>query len=221
MRIIQDIGDLIIVALISPPLGWVALVGVLIFLVAILVAIYKTKRNLTEKMYWWGGMRSAAGKKRLVIVSAIIAVTAVVLFQIATSSSEGICYHGLNARESVKEPYSPSDEEFIRAALASNIALITSYQSKITAPVEKDKVIADFLKGNPDCCKVFRKRSDELGWMSWVEWRDSVVVRIRNEESLKDMRRGESPLIDDGIYYARVNNCSLGAEVIIEMIPGG
>ena len=205
MNIFQDISDLLLVGfLFSPPYGWFAVIA-LLFLGGALKEYFSTEEG---KVKW---QAIVANNRRITFVSVFVLIAVVMLFQFMTSGSHGQCS---------RDGKSPTDEEFIRVALRGNIRLLT-FPNEVTDLAEKEKIINSFLSKNPDCCKVFRERSDELEWMSWADWRDSVVVRARNEKSLNALRRGEKIFVDDGISYARVNNCLHGTHVIEEMIPGG
>ncbi len=206
MRILQDIGDLLLLALISP-MAWAALTG-LLFLT---FAIGEARSTEEGSRRWRDYVHSGAGRRRIAAASILLVVVAIALFRLITAGSHGYCATGGKHH---------SDEEYIRVALKGNIGLLV-FPRKIEDPVEADKLITNFLVRNPDCCKVFRARDSEVGNMSWVWWRNNVVVRIRNEESLKEYRRGEKIAVDNGLYYATVDNCLDGSHVIMELIPGG
>lgn len=216
MRVIQNIGDLILLALLSPAWVWITLFGVVFLGGAFVLATREAVSTEEGRRKWQDFVHSKLGKKKLALASIFSIIVVGSIFSFITSGSHGHC--SLDGRHH-------SDEEFIRAALKGNMGLLT-FPEVVSDPAQKDRIITEFLAKNPDCCKVFRDWyselwSSELGDLSWFTWNNNVVVRIRNEKSLKAYRRGEKVLLDEGLYYATVDNCLQGTHAIIELIPGG
>jgi len=163
------------------------------------------------KQKWRDFSHSVDGKKRVALVSVAVFFAVAILLHLFISSTHGYCE---------KEGKYHTDEEYIRVALKGNIRLLT-YPNEVKDPAKIDKIITNFLSKNPDCCKVFWEWDDELRGVSWLTWSSMIIVRIRNEKSLNAHRHGEKIVIDDGAYYATVDNCLGGSKVINELIPGG
>lgn len=216
MSIFQGIEDFIFKGIFFPPLGWITFLGlfmwcgIMFWVVRAGVPVSEGKRN------WQGYVHSPSGKKRIVIVSVASILMGVVPIAVMSvmSGSQGLCG---------KDGKYHTDQEFIKAALISQARFFVKLDapSQVTDYVLMDKLVSEYLSNNPDCCEVFRERTDELESMSWVMWKGSVVVKMRNEESLKAFRRGEKRMVDSGLYYVLVDNCLYGTDVINELSPGG
>lgn len=207
MRILQDICDLILLALISP-MAWAALTG-LLFLT---FAIREARSTEEGSRKWRDYVHSGAGRRRIAAASILLVVVAIALFRFITAGSHGYCATDGTYRK---------DEDFVRAALVSDANFMFRLSpSEVTDRTLIEKVVDKYMKENPDCCKVFRVREDEVGELSWIMWLDGVVVRIRNEESLTAFRAGTKRPFDVGLRYVWVGNCLVGADVIPEITPG-
>ncbi|MDD5057464.1 MAG: hypothetical protein PHQ60_06300 [Sideroxydans sp.] len=212
MRFIQDIGDLLLAGFLFSPYGWIALLLGGIFFMAV------REEMTTEegKRRWQGCAQLVRGRKRIALVSIVAIIALVLSFQFMTSGSHGRCS---------KDGKYPTDEEFIKAALAMLLYKFDPSNVEQGSELAK-KLAADYWAKNPDCCKVFRERADEdegVRALSWVIWRNGVVVQIRRDESLKAFRRGEKRLFDVGLNYVYVGNCGGGGygDAMLEITPGG
>ncbi|HKB59203.1 MAG TPA: hypothetical protein VKC56_04070 [Gallionellaceae bacterium] len=216
MNIFQGTGDTIIMGIFFPPLGWITFLGLFMWCGIIFWALRAGVPVSEGKRNWQGYVHSPSGKKRIVVVSVasiLMGVVPIVVMSVMSGS------HGLCGRDGKFH----TDREFIRAALMSQARFFVKLDTpnQVTDYVLMDKLVSDYLSNNPDCCEVFRERTEELEAMSWVMWKDSVVVKMRTEENLKAFRRGEKRIPDRGLYYVLVDNCLYGTDVINKLSPGG
>lgn len=164
---------------------------------------------------WQGYAQLIRGRRRIALVSVAAFFVVVMSFQSMTSGSHGRC---------LKDGKYPTDEEFIKAAL---YMLLYKFDPNLEQASElAKKRAADYWAKNPDCCKVFREHIDDdegIRALSWMIWRDGVVVQTRRDESLKAFRRGEKRLSDVGLNYVYVGNCGGGGygDAMLEITPGG
>ena len=214
MSVFQDIGDLLLLALFTPPWGWIGLLGLLFVTGMIVLAIREARSTEEGKQKWRNYTHSSMGKKKIVLATVFAVITVAMLLRFMTSGSHGYC---------TRKGKEHTDEQFIKAALASDAKFIFKLDdpNKVMNHVLIGKLVNDYYAKYPDCCKVFRERRDEVGSLSWLEWRNGVVVRIRDEQSLKAYRNGIKRLVDYGLIYVWVDNCSLGTDIIPEITPGG
>lgn len=225
--VIQDINEILELASMATPLWrfaiYLALVWSLLIVAALIFLGLRIARRCVvgERENWREILHSTLVEVLSSLPARGIALVAIILVvaflsdftyeRIGSSSAGGNCS---------KDGKRHTDEEFIKVALRGNIGLLT-FPKKVSDPYVVDQIISDFLAKNPDCCKVFREPDAELGEVTRSIWRDSIVVRIRNEKSLNALRRGEKVVVDEGLYYATVDNCLQGNHVINELVPGG
>lgn len=128
-----------------------------------------------------------------------------------------ILYFGLDTLTPSADGYcsrtkrNTTDAEFIRYAVWGQTRLL-----KI--PFDEDAV-PEFLAKNPGCCMVYREQTTEVEKTSRLLWRRAVVVRLRNEERIAAILRGEAATGSD--IYELVDNCLDGSEQLTEYLLGG
>jgi len=140
--------------------------------------------------------------KVMLLTCLIISISLLVGCEFFRPKSDGFCKSNLRFT---------SDAEFIRYSLMGYTRIL-----KIAAT---EDAIDNFLTKYPDCCTVYRDRTEEIEMISRSIWWDGVVVRLRSEASTQSVRRGEPPVGNDVLVV--VNNCLTGTEQLTEYMTGG
>lgn len=102
-----------------------------------------------------------------------------------------------------------SDAEFIETAVW--------HYHRVLGVEGNERAVSDYLRDNPDCCKVFRERTPEVEATERSAWWGGVVVRMQRAKP----QPIEGTNFLGNAVYVQVDNCRNGSEQLTEYLTGG